>query len=334
MKLASLKHGRDGRLIVVSRDLTRYLVASDVAATLQAALDDWSNARPRLESIAAQLDEGAGEPFDQTACASPLPRAYQWADGSAYVNHVELVRKARGAEMPETFWTDPLMYQGGSDSFLGPRDNIPMADEAWGIDFEAEIVVVTDDVPMGVPAEQAAEHIQLIMLVNDVSLRNLIPGELAKGFGFFQSKPSSAFSPVAVTPAELGDAWRVAKVHLPLLSYLNDAAFGMPEAAVDMTFDFGQLVAHAAKSRPLGAGTLIGSGTVSNKLDDGPGKPIEEGGVGYSCIAEVRTIETINNGKPSTSFMQFGDRIRIEMNDASGQSIFGTIDQTVEKYGV
>jgi len=332
MKLASLKQGRDGQLVVVSQDLSRFLPAGDVAPTLQAALDDWERARPELESLSAQLGEGAGDPFDQSTCASPLPRAFQWADGSAYVNHVELVRKARGAEMPATFWTDPLMYQGGSDSFLGPRDNIAMADEAWGIDFEAEIVVVTDDVPMGVSAKAAVDHIQLIMLVNDVSLRNLIPGELAKGFGFFQSKPSSAFSPVAVTPAELGDAWRDAKVHLPLLSNLNGAAFGKPEAGVDMTFDFGQLVAHAAKSRPLRAGTLIGSGTVSNKLGDGPGKPIDEGGVGYSCIAEVRTIETINDGKPSTSFMKFGDRIRIEMNDASGESIFGTIDQQVEKY--
>jgi len=332
MKLASLKHGRDGRLAVVSRDLARYCLADEVAPTLQAALDDWSNARPALEAIAARLDESGGEPFDEKACASPLPRAYQWADGSAYVNHVELVRKARGAEMPETFWTDPLMYQGGSDAFLGPRDNIPMADEAWGIDFEAEIVVVTDDVPMGVSAEQAIQHIQLVMLVNDVSLRNLIPGELAKGFGFFQSKPSSTFSPVAITPSELGDAWQDGKVHLPLLSYLNGAAFGKPESGIDMTFNFGQLVAHAAKSRPLGAGALIGSGTVSNKLNDGPGKSIEDGGVGYSCIAEVRTIETINNGKPNTSFMKFGDTVRIEMKDASGQSLFGTIDQTVEKY--
>ncbi len=242
------------------------------------------------------------------------------------------MRKARGAEMPESFWTDPLMYQGGSDSFLGPRDNIPMADEAWGIDFEAEIVVVTDDVPMGVSAEDALDHIQLIMLVNDVSLRNLIPGELAKGFGFFQSKPSSAFSPVAVTPDELGDAWRHGKLHLPLLSFLNDEPFGKPDAGVDMTFHFGQLVAHAARTRPLCAGSLIGSGTISNKLDGGPGKPIEDGGVGYSCIAEIRTIETINDGKPSTSFMKFGDRIRIEMNDANGESIFGTIDQVVEKY--
>ena len=333
MKLASLRHGRDGRLVVVSKDLSRCIVAVETAPTLQAALDDWTNMRPALEAIAARLEAGEGEPFDQSACASPLPRAYQWADGSAYVNHVELVRKARGAEMPASFWTDPLMYQGGSDSFLAPRDAIPVADEAWGIDFEAEIVVVTDDVPMGVSAAEARDYIRLIMLVNDVSLRNLIPAELAKGFGFFQSKPSSAFSPVAVTPDELGAAWRDAKVHLPLLSFLNDKPFGRPDAGVDMTFDFGQLVAHAARTRPLCAGALIGSGTVSNKLDDGPGKPIEQGGVGYSCIAEIRTIETINDGTPSTSFMNFGDRVRIEMNDASGQSIFGTIDQRVEKYG-
>ncbi len=336
MKLASLKDGRDGRLVVVSQDLQRYLPvgarhAGDFA-TLQSALDNWDSARPALEALAARANAGEGEAFDQAACASPLPRAYQWADGSAYVNHVELVRKARGAEMPESFWTDPLMYQGGSDSFLGPRDNIPMADEAWGIDFEAEIVVVTDDVPMGVSAADALGHIQLIMLVNDVSLRNLIPGELAKGFGFFQSKPSSAFSPVAVTPDELGDAWRDGKLSLPLLSFLNDKPFGRPNAGIDMTFHFGQLIAHAAKSRPLCAGSLIGSGTISNKLDGGPGKPIEDGGVGYSCIAEIRTIETINDGKPSTSFMQFGDRIRIEMNDENGTSIFGTIDQVVEQY--
>ena len=332
MKLASLKSGRDGRLVVVSRDLARFLPADEVAATLQAALDNWSTARPALQRLADRADAGEGETFDETACASPLPRAYQWADGSAYVNHVELVRKARGAEMPESFWTDPLMYQGGSDSFLGPRDNIPMADEAWGIDFEAEITVVTDDVPMGVSASDAAAHIQLVMLVNDVSLRNLIPAELAKGFGFFQSKPSSAFSPVAVTPDELGDAWRDAKLHLPLLSELNGELFGRPDAGVDMTFDFGQLVAHAAKTRPLSAGAIIGSGTVSNKLDGGPGKHINAGGVGYSCIAEVRTIETITNGKPATPFMQFGDRIRISMRDAAGQSIFGSIDQVVEKY--
>jgi len=332
MKLASLKDGRDGRLVVVSKDLTRFTSAASVAPTLQAALDDWSNTRPALEALAKDLEAGDGEDFDQTACASPLPRAYQWADGSAYVNHVELVRKARGAEMPASFWTDPLMYQGGSDSFLGPREAIPMADEAWGIDFEAEVTVITDDVPMGVTAAAALEHVQLIMLVNDVSLRNLIPGELGKGFGFFQSKPSSAFSPIAVTPDELGASWSDAKVHLPLLSTLNNKLIGKPEAGVDMTFDFGQLIAHAAKSRPLGAGCIIGSGTVSNKLNDGPGKHIEDGGVGYSCIAEIRTIETINSGKPSTSFMKFGDQIRIEMNDANGESIFGTIDQVVTKY--
>jgi len=332
VKLASLKDGRDGRLVVVSTDLTRYRPAGNVAPTMQAALDDWASARPALEIIKKELDAGGGEPFDQADCASPLPRAYQWADGSAYVNHVELVRKARGAEMPASFWTDPLMYKGGSDSFLGPRENVVMADEAWGIDFEAEVAVITDDVPMGISATDAVEHIQLIMLVNDVSLRNLIPGELGKGFGFFQSKPSSAFSPVAVTPDELGASWADAKVHLPLLSSLNDKLLGKPEAGIDMTFGFGELIAHAAKSRPLSAGCIIGSGTVSNKLDDGPGKHIDDGGVGYSCIAEIRTIETINDGKPSTSFMRFGDRIRIEMNDANGASIFGTIDQVVEKY--
>ncbi len=301
--------------------------------TLQSALDDWSNAAPALEELSRRLeDPNVGDSFDPAACDSPLPRAFQWADGSAYVNHVELVRKARGAEMPESFWTDPLMYQGGSDSFLGPRDDIPVADEAWGIDFEGEVAVVTDDVPMGVSAADAGQYIRLVMIVNDVSLRGLIPGELAKGFGFFQSKPSSAFSPVAVTPDELGDAWRDNKLHLPLLSWLNDEAFGKPDAGVDMTFDFGQLIAHAAKSRPLEAGSIIGSGTVSNKLDGGPGKPVSEGGVGYSCIAEIRTIETINDGKPTTSFMQFGDRIRIDMQDASGNSIFGAIDQVVTEY--
>ena len=332
MKLASLKDGRDGRLVVVSRDLSHHIVAAEAAPTLQAALDDWSNVRPQLEALAAQFDDDAGEAFDEYQCASPLPRAYQWADGSAYVNHVELVRKARGAEIPESFWTDPLIYQGGSDSFLGPRDDIPTGDEAWGIDFEAEVAVITDDVPMGVSAQDAGKHIQLIMIVNDVSLRGLIPGELAKGFGFFQSKPSSAFSPVAVTPDELGEAWQDNKVHLPLLSALNNEPFGKPEAGVDMTFDFGQLVAHAAKTRPLVAGTIIGSGTVSNKLDGGPGKPIAEGGAGYSCIAEIRVIETIESGSPQTSFMKFGDCIRIEMLDAQGDSIFGTIEQTVVRY--
>ncbi len=331
MKLATLKDGRNGRLVVVSQDLKRQLDASSVADTLQTALDDWTNTKPRLEELAASV-ESEGEAFDQSACASPLPRAYQWADGSAYVNHVELVRKARGAEMPESFWTDPLMYQGGSDTFLAPRDDIPVADEAWGIDFEAEVAVITDDVPMGIGAADAGKHIQLLMLVNDVSLRGLIPGELGKGFGFFQSKPSSAFSPVAVTPDELGDAWHDNKLHLPLLSNFNDAPFGKPEAGIDMTFDFGQLIAHAAKSRPLSAGTIIGSGTVSNKLDGGPGKPISEGGVGYSCIAEIRTIETIQSGSASTSFMKYGDRIRIEMRDADDKSIFGAIDQTVVSY--
>jgi len=333
VKLATLKGGRDGRLVVVSGDLSRTVSAEGVAPTLQAALDNWAVAGPKLEALAAELDAGnGGDAFDQSACASPLPRAYQWADGSAYVNHVELVRKARGAEIPDSFWTDPLMYQGGSDSFLAPRDDVPVSDEAWGIDFEAEVAVITDDVPMGVSAEVAGSHIQLIMIVNDVSLRGLIPGELGKGFGFFQSKPSSAFSPVAVTPDELGAAWRDNKVHLPLLSTLNDELFGKPEAGTDMTFDFGQLIAHAAKSRPLGAGTIIGSGTVSNKLDGGPGKPIATGGVGYSCIAEQRTIETIENGSPETSFMQFGDRIRIEMRNAEDESIFGLIDQTIVQY--
>jgi fumarylacetoacetate (FAA) hydrolase len=332
MKLASLKDGRDGRLVVVSNDLTRCVSAAGVATTMQAALDDWVNTRPALEAIAADLEAGGGDAFDQSACASPLPRAYQWADGSAYVNHVELVRKARGAELPESFWTVPLMYQGGSDSFIGPRDDIPLADEAWGIDYEAEVTVVTDDVPMGISASDAVKHIKLVMLVNDVSLRGLIPDELAKGFGFFQSKPSSAFSPVAITPDELGDSWQAAKVHLPLLSFLNDKAFGKPEAGIDMTFDFGQLIAHVAKSRPLSAGAIVGSGTVSNLLDGRPGKPIDDGGVGYSCIAEIRMIETINEGKATTPFMKFGDRVRIEMNDANGESIFGTIDQVVTKY--
>lgn len=332
MKLASLKSGRDGALVVVSRDLTRFVPADAVAATLQEALDNWAEAQPRLQALYNKLENGGGEAFDPSACDSPMPRAFQWADGSAYVNHVELVRKARGAEMPASFWTDPLMYQGGSDSFIGPTDPILAASEDWGIDFEAEITVVTNDVPMGVSAADAVDYIELVMIVNDVSLRNLIPGELAKGFGFFQSKPSSAFSPVAVTPDELGDAWRGAKLHLPLLSWLNGEAFGEPEAGIDMTFDFGQLIAHAAKSRPLEAGSIIGSGTVSNKLDDGPGKPIADGGVGYSCIAEIRTIETINDGSPTTSFLKFGDRVKIEMLDANGDSIFGAIDHQVQEY--
>ena len=331
MKLASLKAGRDGELVVVSGDLGTCLPAGAVVPTLQAALDEWDLFEPELRKLGRDLEIG-GRDFEPADCAAPLPRAYQWADGSAYVNHVELVRKARGAEMPESFWTDPLMYQGGSDALLGPRDAIQVADVAWGIDFEAEVTVVTGDVPMGIGPEAALEHIRLVMLVNDVSLRNLIPGELAKGFGFFQSKPSSAFSPVAVTPDELGDHWRDGKLHLPLLSTLNGEAFGRPDAGVDMTFDFGRLIAHAARTRPLSAGTIIGSGTISNKLDGGPGRTIANGGVGYSCLAELRTIETIEHGEPKTPFMQYGDRIRIEMLDPDGATIFGAIEQTVERY--
>jgi fumarylacetoacetate (FAA) hydrolase len=336
MKLASLKHGRDGKLVVVSKDLTRCATADHIAPTLQAALDDWQALESQLRGLAEQVENETvpTQRFREHDAASPLPRAYQWADGSAYVNHVELVRKARGAEMPASFWTDPLMYQGGSDSFLGPRDPIVMADEAHGIDMEGEIAVITGDVPMGVAASEARQHIRLVMLVNDVSLRNLIPNELAKGFGFFQSKPSSAFSPVAVTPDELGEAWDGAKLHLPLHVALNGKPFGKANAGVDMTFDFGQLIAHAAKTRPLCAGTIIGSGTVSNKDKDGsPGKPIADGGLGYSCIAEIRMIETIASGKPQTPFMAFGDTLRIEMKDKGGHSIFGAIEQEVKKYG-
>ncbi|MBB4857441.1 fumarylacetoacetate (FAA) hydrolase [Novosphingobium chloroacetimidivorans] len=332
MKLASLKCGRDGRLVVVSRDLARCVAAHEVAPTLQAALDDWAEAEPRLRAIAEQLDSGAwpGEPFDQTQAHSPLPRAYQWADGSAYINHVELVRKARNAEVPESFYSDPLMYQGGSDAFLPPRDPIVLRDEAWGCDMEGEVAVITDDVPPGVTSEQALGHIKLVMLCNDVSLRNLIPGELAKGFGFFQSKPPSAFSPVAVTPDELGAAWRDARVHLPLGIDYNGQPFGRAEAGEDATFSLADLVAHAARTRPLCAGTVIGSGTVSNKDADGsPGRPVNEGGLGYSCIAEIRTIETIRDGKPATDFMRWGDRVGIEMLDREGHSIFGRIEQEV-----
>lgn len=335
MKLASLKEGRDGRLVVVSRDLSRCADASAVVPTLQAALDDWDATLPRLTEIADTLETGRGThlPFDPAKCASPLPRAYQWVDGSAYVNHVALVRKARGAEVPETFWTDPLMYQGGSDVFLGPRDPIALADEAWGIDLEAEVVVVLGDVPMGASREQAAKAIRLIMLVNDITLRNLTGPELAKGFGFLQSKPSSAFTPVAVTPDELGKAWDGAKVDLPLLSFINGQPFGKPVCSVDMTFDFPTLIAHAAKTRALSAGTILGAGTVSNRdADGGPGKPIAEGGLGYSCLAEQRTVETIRNGKPSTPFLRFGDRVKIEMLDREGRSIFGAIDQEVIRY--
>jgi fumarylacetoacetate (FAA) hydrolase len=335
MKLASLKDGRDGTLVVVSRDLCRAVRVPGVAPTLQAALDNWRRLGPRLQQVSDALNGGPLDSefvLDPDALAAPLPRAYQWADGSAYVNHVELVRRARGAEMPPSFWTDPLMYQGGSDAFLGPRDDIPVGSDEWGIDFEAELAVISDDVPMGVPAGQAADHIQLLMLVNDVSLRGLIPGELAKGFGFFQSKPSSAFSPVAITPDELGEAWRDGKVHLPLEVDYNGEPFGRANAGSDMTFDFPTLVAHAARTRPLGAGAVIGSGTVSNKQSTEHGSAIRDGGAGYSCIAELRTIETINHGKPSTPFMGFGDRVRIDMLDAHGLSLFGAIEQTVRRY--
>ena len=335
MKLASLKGGRDGRLVVVSKDLSRCADATAIARTMQAALDDWDAAAPRLKEIADALEAGRGAsmPFDPAQCAAPLPRAYQWLDGSAYVNHVALVRKARGAEMPASFWTDPLMYQGISDVLSGPLDPVRLADEAWGIDLEAEVVVVLGDVPMGASREVAAKAIKLIMLVNDVSLRNLTGPELAKGFGFVQSKPSSAFTPVAVTPDELGSAFDGAKVALPLLSFINGKPFGKPVCGNDMTFDFPTLIAHAAKTRALSAGTILGAGTVSNRdADGGPGKPIAEGGLGYSCIAEVRTVETINTGKPVTPFLKFGDRVRIEMLDTAGRSIFGAIEQDVVRY--
>jgi fumarylacetoacetate (FAA) hydrolase len=323
VKLASLRHGRDGKLVLVSRDLKRALSVPDIAPTLQAALEDWDEIGPRLATRAAALDASAVGlvPFDPSHYAAPLPRAYQWADASAYVVHVELVRKARGAELPPSFWTDPLIYQGGSANFIGPRDPIKLADAAWGIDFESEVAVVTDDVPMGVAAEDAGGHIKLLMLVNDVSLRNLIPGELAKGFGFFQSKTWTGFSPVAVTPDELGAAWNGGSIDLPLITSLNGAEFGHPNARTGMVFDFPRLIAHAAKTRPLAAGTIIGSGTVSN----------EDRSVGSSCIAERRALETIETGAPVTPFMKFGDRVRIEMLDAVGLSIFGAIDQAVEQ---
>ena len=319
MKLASLREGRDGRLVVVSRDLGQAVAVPEVAATLQQALDNWSSAGPALQHAYEKLNAGelSGMPFDEGAVAAPLPRAYQWADGSAYVNHVELVRKARGAEMPESFWSDPLMYQGGSDILLGARDPIVVGDLAWGVDCEAEVAVITDDVPMGMSAA-------------DVSLRNLIPGELAKGFGFFHGKPPTAFSPVAVTADELGDALHDYTVGLPMRVRINGEPFGQALPDVDQTFTFPQLIAHAAKTRPLGAGTIIGSGTISNKLDGGPGKPIAAGGVGYSCIAEIRCVETIEHGEPKTAFLKAGDRVEVEMLDPNGNSIFGRIDQTVQ----
>ncbi len=326
MKLASLKNNtRDGQLVVVSRDLKTAVAVEDIAQTLQQVLDHWQKIAPKLEDVYKQLNESSlsnSFNFDQSACESPLPRAYQWADGSAYVNHVELVRKARKAEMPETFWTDPLMYQGGSDAFIGPRDDILVESTDFGIDMESEVAVIVDDMPMAASPAEAEQKIRLLMLVNDVSLRNLIPAELAKGFGFFQSKPSSAFSPVAVTPDELGDAWDGKKLHLPLVTHLNGELFGEPNCGIDMTFDFPSIVAHAAKTRPLGAGAIIGSGTISN-IDRSSGS---------SCLAEKRMLEIIESGAPKTPFMSFGDRVRIEMFDAQGQSIFGAIDQEVKKY--
>ncbi|WP_407331969.1 fumarylacetoacetate hydrolase family protein [Enterovibrio sp. 27052020O] len=327
MKLASLKHRRDGKLILVSRDLTQAVDASDIALTLQDAIDEWGTLSPLLQERydALNANKASGRfTFNPVDCDSPLPRAYQWADGSAYVNHVELVRKARGASMPESFWTDPLMYQGMSDKFLGPCDNIELCDENWGCDFEAEVAVITDDVNMATSANDAAKHIKLLMLVNDVSLRNLIPEELAKGFGFFQSKPASAFSPVAVTPDELVENWHDNKVHLPLSVQFNGDLFGAPNAGVDMTFDFAELIAHAAKSRPLGAGTIIGSGTVSN-LDRSKGS---------CCIAERRMLEILDLGAPKTPFLHYGDKVEIEMHDKEGRSIFGRIEQEVIPHGI
>ncbi len=323
MKLGSLKEGgRDGTLIVVSRDLTRAVRAGGIAPTLQAALDDWSNSAPRLNALYADLNEGSASgafALEMTALAAPLPRAYEFVDGSAYLPHVERVRRARGAEVPASFYTDPLMYQATSAGFLGPRDPVLVSSEAYGIDLEAEVVVVTDDVPMGVTPAQAGEHIQLIGLVNDVSLRALIPGELAKGFGFLQSKPRSALSPVLVTPDELGDAWQGDKLHLPMRTWLNGAWFGAAECGIDMQFSFAELVAHVAKTRPLTAGTLVGSGTIAN----------QDTGKGASCLAEQRTVETLRDGQPSTPFLKFGDRLRIDVTDAAGASIFGAIEQLV-----
>lgn len=332
MKLASLKHGRDGRLVVVSHDLAWYADATHIVPTLQAALDDWDRFEPELRNLATDLEHEAipRERFHEREAAAPLPRAYQWADGSAYVNHVELVRQARGAEMPESFWHDPLIYQGGSDKFLGPRDDIPLADEAWGCDLEAEIVVVTGDVAQGIDRDGAIAAIRLVGLTNDVSLRNLIPGELAKGFGFFQSKPASSFSPVFATPDELGGDWSDGKLRGTLQVDLNGEPFGRADSGTDMTFDFGTLIAHAAKTRALGAGTIIGSGTVSNRdSDGGPGKSVGNGGLGYSCIAELRMVETIRDGAAKTGFLKRGDRVTITMTDAHHHPIFGTIDQLV-----
>jgi fumarylacetoacetate (FAA) hydrolase len=329
MKLASLKGGRDGRLVVVRRDLARCAAAEGIAPTLQAALESWDEAEPRLRALALDLEAGKveGQPFEEAACASPLPRAHQWLDGSAYVTHVELVRKARGAELPERFWSDPLMYQGASDGFVGPRDPIEASSEDWGIDLEAEVAVITDRVPMGTPAALAGRHVKLVLLVNDVTARALIPDELAKGFGFVHGKPASAFSPVAATPDELGSAWRDHKVHLPLRSFVNGEPLGRPDAGVDMTFDFARLIAHAATTRHLSAGTIVGSGTVANDA-----AREERSEIGSSCLAERRMLETLWYGAPRTPWLKFGDRVRIEMHDAEGRSIFGAIEQEVVRY--
>ena len=332
MKLASLPSGRDGRLVVVSDDLAWYADANHIVPTLQALLDDWERCAPAVESLGIELAHGAIPRlrFHEREAAAPLPRAYQWADGSAYVNHVELVRKARGAELPESFWTDPLMYQGGSDDLRGAREPIVLADEAWGCDMEAEICVVTGDVAPGASRDAALASIRLVGLVNDVSLRNLIPGELAKGFGFVQAKPASHFSPVFVTPDALGDSWRDGRLHLPLMVDLNGAPFGRAEAGEECTFDFGTLIAHLAKTRKVGAGSIVGSGTVSNRDPDGsPGRPVALGGRGYSCIAEQRTVETLANGEASTPFLKWGDTVRIDMRDAHNHSIFGAIESEV-----
>jgi fumarylacetoacetate (FAA) hydrolase len=336
MKLATLKiGGRDGTLVVVNRALTHFLSVPTIARTLQAALDEWESCEPQLRQVYDALNSGAfanAEAFDPLQCHSPLPRAYQWADGSAYVNHVELVRRARGAELPPEFWTDPLMYQGGSDSFAAPRDPVYALSEEWGIDLEAEVAVITGDVKLGATAEQCAPAIKLLMLVNDVSLRNLIPAELAKGFGFLQSKPASAFSPVAITPDELGEDWREGRIHRPLTVHINGAMFGKPDAGSDMVFNFPQLLAHVSKTREMEAGSIVGSGTVSNKQGDLHGSSIDNGGVGYCCLAEVRMYETIETGTPQTSYLKFGDRVRIEMFDRDGKSLFGAIDQQVQRY--
>ena len=328
MKLGSLKEGgRDGTLVVVSRDLSKAVRATGIAPTLQRALEDWENVAPRLNALSESLDAGDADgvfDLDMQALAAPLPRAYEFVDGSAYLPHVARVRKARGAEVPESFYVDPLMYQGVSAGFYGPRDPVKVVSEDYGIDLEAEIVIVTDDVPMAVTPEQAASHIQLVGLINDVSLRNLIPGELGKGFGFLQSKPRSALSPVFVTPDELGAHWQDCKLHLPLLTHINGKWFGAPEAGIDMQFDFAQLIAHAAKTRPLSAGTIVGSGTVAN----------EDTSLGASCFAEQRTVETLRDGKPSTPFMSFGDLVRIEVLDPDGNSLFGAIEQRIERQDV